>query len=408
MTQRRTSAYARALATLLLTIQGACSSESTGDGGSSASTSGSESTSSGEASSSGAGGGASGGASSSGAGGSACTAEALAELEASMRLLLDKAGTDPTISSVADYTLMLERDDGRTFVHSHGTSTPTTVYESASTSKWVTAAVLLDLVDQGKLALTTTVASRLPLIWKESAVTLEHLLSFRSGFAEEPLCINAANANFAQCVATIHDQNAGTAPAPGTEFHYASTHLQIAGMMAIKSVAGATSWSDVFSAFQVKTGLFASSVYDLPSKENPRLAGGMHWTADDYFGFLRALYRGKLLSDATRKTLFENHRGAASVAYSPVVDKLGEDWAYGLGNWLECPEAKNGVAFNCASGGRNSSPGAYGSYPFIDFERRYFGLLARQGDVGTFPEGVATFRALESVAAKWAADDCTP
>lgn len=348
------------------------------------------------------------GGSSSSAGAGACSPSALDELEAEIALLVDKQASDASVNSVADLTLMLERDDGRTFVHSHGLSTPTTLYESASTSKWVTAAVILDLVDQGKLDLTSTVASRLPVIWKESSVTLEHLLSFRSGFAKEPPCLNLANASFSSCVASVYSLNEADAPAPGTQFLYASTHLQVSGLMAVNSVLGASSWGEVFSAFQAKTGLFPNSVYDLPSGENPRLAGGMHWTAEDYQGFLRALYRGKLLTDASRQTMFDNHRGSATVAFSPVLEQLDEDWAYGLGNWLECAEAKGGTPFNCGAGKRNSSPGAYGAYPFIDFERHYFGILARQGPVGTFHEGVATFRAVEGLVAKWAADDCSP
>jgi CubicO group peptidase (beta-lactamase class C family) len=341
-------------------------------------------------------------------GGVACSPAALDALELRMGQLLDQAANDPAVSSEQAYTLMLERHDGRTFVHSQGGSSPTTPYESASTSKWVTATVILDLVDQGKLALSTTASARLPLIWKESSVTLEHLLSFRSGYADEPLCLNLASADFRNCVQSIYDKNKASAPAAGTRFEYSGTHLQVAGLMAVQSVAGASSWADIFSSFQARTGLFADSTYDLPSASNPRLGDGMHWTAQDYFGFLRALYRGTVLTEASRSTLLDNHRGAAVPTKSPVLDHLGEDWAYGLGNWLECPGAKGGVAYNCGVGHRNSSAGAYGAYPFIDFDHRYFGILARQGGLGTFPEGVAMFRSIQSLAEQWAANACAP
>lgn len=340
--------------------------------------------------------------------GTDCTPAGLAALEAELARRMDLAASDPSVSSVPDYTVMLEREDGHTLVHSLGNSSPTTSYESASTSKWVTAAVILDLVDQGRLSLTTTARSRMPLFWLESTVTLEHLLSFRSGFAEEPRCINTRTADFRSCVESIYSRNSATAPAVGSQFQYASTHLQVAGLMAINSVVGASSWGDVFSAFQARTGLFPSSTYDLPSATNPRLAGGMHWVAQDYFDFLRALYRGTVLSAASRNAMLENHRGAAVPTASPVIDQLGEDWAYGLGNWLECPGATDDTAFNCGSRHRNSSSGAYGAYPFIDFDHRYFGIVARQGSIGTFHEGVGMFRAVESLTAKWAANDCSP
>ncbi|MBM4378538.1 MAG: beta-lactamase family protein [Deltaproteobacteria bacterium] len=340
--------------------------------------------------------------------GVACSQAGLEALELRMGQLLDQAANDPGVSSEQAYTLMLEREDGRTFVHSQGGSSPATRCESASTAKWVTATVILDLVDQGKLALSTSASARMPLTWKDPAVTLEHLLSFRSGYAKEPLCLHLAGANFRNCVQSIYEKNAAGAPTPGTRFEYSGTHLQVAGLMAIQSVPTAQSWGDVFSAFKARTGLFPDSTYDLPSATNPRLGGGMHWTAQDYFGFLRALYRGTVLSAASRSTLMENHRGAAVPTASPVLDRLGEDWAYGLGNWLECPGAKGGVSYDCGSGHRNSSPGAYGAYPFIDFDHQYFGILARQGAVGTFHEGVAMFRSIQALSEQWAANACPP
>ena len=100
--------------------------------------------------------------------------------------------------------------------------------------------------------------------------------------------------------------------------------------------------------------------------------------------------------------------GAAAVASSPIIMAFGEDWAYGLGNWLECPTAMGAGSFDCGAGHRNSSPGAYGAYPFIDFDRDYFGVLAREGTLGTFREGLAVFRAIEDLADQWAAKRCPP
>jgi hypothetical protein len=168
--------------------------------------------------------------------------------------------------------------------------------------------------------------------------------------------------------------------------------------MNAKAVA---SWTAVFDDFKARTGLFPTSVFDLPSAGNPRLAGGMHWSADEYLGFLRALVAGRLLSPAAQAELFTNQRGGATVAYSPTL-ALGEDWAYGLGNWLECPTAKTAGSFDCGAGHRNSSPGAYGAYPFIDFDDRYLGILARQGGLRTYPEGVETFRAVQPLIQQWA------
>jgi len=317
-----------------------------------------------------------------------------------MGAALDAVADDPSITDQPNLTLALETADGHRFVHTHGDSSLETSYESASTSKWVAATVILDLVDQGVLALSDEPSAYLPF-WKAEGVTLAQLLSFTSGFSQEPLCLNAPNADFAACVQKAYEANVDIAPAPGSAFDYSSVHLQVAGLMAV-TASKAASFDAVFGAWQASTGLFPSAAFDLPSRSNPRLAGGMHWTGGEYLEFLRALYQGKLLKGLTRAAMLESQRGEAKVVGSPTLDALGQDWAYGFGNWLECPTALGPDSFDCGSGHRNSSPGAYGAYPFIDFEHRYFGILARQGKLGTFREGDALFGAIAADAARWA------
>lgn len=321
-----------------------------------------------------------------------------AAIEQKMRSSLTAAGQDSQITTDPNFALVLEATDGHQFRFEHGTATLTTVYESASTSKWVAAAVLLELVDQGTLTLDDDPADYLTF-WRAPGVTLAQLLAFTSGFSQEALCINLPGANFADCVERIYEANEEPA-LPGTSFDYSSSHLQIAGAMAIEA-AGASAWSELFAAWQNKTGLFPSGAFDLPSAENPRLAGGMHWRGLEYLDFLRALQQGELLEAATHEAMLDNQRGDATVAGSPAL-AVGQDWAYGFGNWLECPTATNGQPFNCSSGYRNSSPGAYGAYPFIDFEHRYIGLLARQGSLGSFVESTALLASIAEDAALWA------
>jgi CubicO group peptidase (beta-lactamase class C family) len=329
----------------------------------------------------------------------ACEAERT-ELERVIAEKLDAAAADPAVTGEPNFTLGLETERGHRFVHTHGDSTLATRYESASTSKWVAAAVILDLVDQGVLALDDSPAEYLPF-WKAEGVTLAQLLSFTSGFSKEALCFNLPTADFADCVQKAYEANVDIAPAPGSEFDYSSTHLQIAGLMAVRA-AQVDGFSELFHAWQQKTGLFPSGAFDLPSLKNPRLAGGMHWTGEEYMGFLRALYDGDLLEAATRKSMLESQRGTAKVIGSPPLEALGQDWAYGFGNWLECPTALGADSYDCGSGHRNSSPGAYGAYPFIDWDRRYFGILARQGELGTFRDGDSLFQVAADEISRWA------
>jgi CubicO group peptidase (beta-lactamase class C family) len=315
---------------------------------------------------------------------------------------LERAALDPNITKEPNFTLALEAADRHRFVHSHGDSALDTPYESASTSKWVSAAIILDLVDRKVLSVTDDPAKYLPF-WTAKGVTLAQLLSFTSGYSKEALCFNLPSAVFADCVQKAYEANTAP-PAPGTVFDYSSTHLQIAGLMAVRA-AKVDGWAALFAAWQKRTGLFPSGAYDLPSVTNPRLAGGMHWTGQEYLAFLRAIYDGKLLDEATRTSMLDSQRGLAKVVGSPAIDALNEDWAYGFGNWLECPTAIGPDTFDCGAGHRNSSPGAYGAYPFIDFDHRYLGILARQGTLGTFRDGDSLFQAVAPDAARWA-DAC--
>lgn len=333
-----------------------------------------------------------------------CTLLQLAAQRKEMRATLSAVANDPEVTSVPDFTVLLEAADGRRFTHSSGSFTPNRSYESASTSKWVSAVIVLDLVDRGLLTLDTEAADVLPF-WDEPGVTVRHLLSFTSGFSDEAPCVHVGTAGFGNCVRSIYEANLPDPPTPGARFAYSNSHMQIAGLMAIRA-AGTTSWAQLWADFQNRTGQFPNGSYALPSTTNPRVAGGMILNGAEYLDFLRALYHGDVLSPATRSALFANQRGPAFVVDSPAWAALGEDWAYGLGNWLECPTATKRGSFDCGDGNRNSSPGAYGAYPFIDFENEYFGIVARQGPLGTMHEGIQIFRAIEDIARRWSTRSC--
>jgi CubicO group peptidase (beta-lactamase class C family) len=319
------------------------------------------------------------------------------QLEADMDAIL------ALTTSEVDFSYAVERPDGRRYSFNRGASTLLTSYESASTSKLVSAVIILRLVEQGYLNLADRPQDRIsswPITSGDSlySMTLAQLLSFTSGLTDEPLCLNAGGFNSETCVTNIANTNAGNGIIPGQEFYYASTHLQVAGLMAIKA-RGVASWQDVFTEFKTQTGLFSTSTYDLPSATNPRLAGGMHWTGEEYLAFLKALRDGAVLNAASLNALLADHTATATIVYSPAITGLGEDWHYGFGLWQECQSA----TYNCTPGSRVSSPGAYGAYPFWDRSHGYFGIVARQGALGTYTNGVAIERDVRSKAEAWAA-----
>jgi CubicO group peptidase (beta-lactamase class C family) len=300
----------------------------------------------------------------------------------------------------ADFTLMVESNNGTQFSHNRGSSTSTTYYRSASTSKIVTASIILRLVQQGVLALDDHPQEYLdfwPATGNHAAIELRHLLNFTSGLTEDPLCLNLPNANNINCVKEIINVNPNIS-IPGNEYYYASSHLQVAGLMAIEA-SGLNNWIQVFDNFKLETQLFTNATYDLPSINNPRLAGGMHWQASEYMKFLSALYHQQVLSANMIKVMTSDQSGNAIMTYSPVTQwPTTPDWHYGFGLWIECPS----VAFDCTTATRVSSAGAYGAYPFIDFKQKYFGIIAREGALGTGSKGYQIWTDVKDELAQWA------
>lgn len=315
------------------------------------------------------------------------------EIESNIRTELDKHVTE------LDFTFMIKSESGRSFVHNTGNSSEFVTYESASTSKLVTAVIILSLVEDDILSLDDHPQNYITS-WPQSGnladITLHDLLNFTSGLTNEPFCLYRPLVSFDGCVDDIVTQNISS-KLPGSEYYYSAAHLQVAGLMAVKA-SGYSSWDELFNQFQSDTSLFLNSAYDLPSRSNPRLAGGMHWTGDDYINFLEALFDKSILSQEIFTQLASDQIGTATIANSPAITELNEDWHYGYGVWIECLSNP----YTCEQVTRISSPGSFGAYPFIDLEHNYYGMVARQGSIGTTKEGVDIFRAVESLVEDWA------
>lgn len=302
------------------------------------------------------------------------------------------------------FTLLLQSKSGNSYRHSVGNSSAYTSYESASTSKMVTATVVLALVEDGVLALDDHPQDYIadwPKTGKLSEITLQQLLNFTSGLTQSPNCLYFGVSDFSACIRTIATDN--TSAEPGSNYYYAPTHLQVAGLMAVNAaIKGGrlpvnSDWNALFSAFKDRYGVFAQSTYDLPSARNPRLAGGMHWTAEDMLAFLQALAQGEILSMQSLQAMRTAVMADAVIESSPAAD-LGLSWRYGYGVWLEDCHSIDTI---CVSS-RFSSLGAYGAYPFIDMNKGYWGLLARQGKANSFAKGYELMNSARPMLDNWA------
>jgi len=248
----------------------------------------------------------------------------------------------------------------------------------ASASKWVAAALVMTVVDEGRLSLDDPIGLYLQDIPEPGrAVTLRQLLSFTSGHGglagladlRQPPDIDLAES--ARRIAARP-----LVGPPGTVFSYGSGALQIAGALAERATG--KSWATLFDERLAGPLGLARSRWGHPlhpdarEVSNPNLQGGLVTTAEDYGRFLTmiasgGLFEGKrILSEASVEEMERLQTTAARMTMVPGHD--GRAAGYGLGNWCE----------RAAASGRCtlvSSPGALGTYPWLDRDNGIYGIF---------------------------------
>jgi len=251
----------------------------------------------------------------------------------------------------------------------------------ASASKWMTAALVMSVIDEGKLSLDEPIGKRLPGFTGEAGtITLRQILSFTSGqgglrglvdVRQDP---GISLAESARQLAAIPLQDK-----PGSVFKYGSPALQIAG--ALVEQATGESWSHLFEERIAGPLGMAHTVWSDPLRlqmpsamvHNPNLQGGVITTADDYAKFLTMLaaggsYQGHRVLSASAVATMETAQTCGVPKGFVPPGEAGTNLEYALGNWCEKVDADGSCQVV-------SSPGALGTYPWIDRKTGLYGIF---------------------------------
>lgn len=221
------------------------------------------------------------------------------------------------------------------------------VFRIGSTTKLFTAAAVMLLVDEGKLALDAPVTAYLkdaPRHWDK--VTIEHLLTHTSGIPNLSM-----DSGYWRTTARLdHTLEELIAPvrarpfdfAPGTKFAYSNTGFNLLGMV-IEAVSGKAYFDFVDERIakplnlrhtresndkQLIAGLVTgyrsgpSPAWPL-ANSNLHAAGGLVSTVDDLASFMLCLQSGALVSPASLTRMNTSY-----------VLPDGTATGYGLGTWL--------------------------------------------------------------------------
>ena len=295
--------------------------------------------------------------------------------------ILDTLLRDAVSPLTPGLSLTLVVDGKVVYRQAFGSYEPDRPVQIASASKWYAAAVLMGVVDEGKLRLEDRASQFIPN-WPadKSSVTLRHLLSHTSGLVADHPCLFDPGMTLPACVDTI-----GREPLlfpPGTKFSYGNAAFQVAARMAERATG--KSWSNLFAEKLARPLELACTRMDgIGSLQNPLVAGGVVSCAADYAKFLKIFlnegsYQGRrLLSPAAVAEMTRDQTMGVEILRSVYEDYRDLDpglpkLRYGLGVWRERVESPSGRLLDA------SSQGAMGFSPWIDIDRHLAGVLSVQ------------------------------
>ena len=316
----------------------------------------------------------------------------------------DLTAIDPIVSEfVADNGLngagvvVVDREDGIVHQGYWGEFSADRVSLIASSSKMITAGVMMRLHDDGVIDIDATVVDTVEWAMSNPEITIAQLVSNSSGLpgltsddaSTAHVCQFFANTEIEQCSAeafeTPNDDDAVIPP--DTEFRYGGVQWQIAGGIA-ETVTGMT-WDELIQEIYIEpcgvdslgynNHWLAAGGFDYPvdldpadqtPTENPHMEGGAYITAPDYAQLLLMHLRGGECPNGqvmSAEAIARTHEDRVLAEYG---DAGPSNPGYGMGWWVD------------RETGQISDAGAYGSVPWLDLEDGYGVYLVVEADSG--------------------------
>jgi len=320
--------------------------------------------------------------------------------------------------------VLVDRDEGTIYEHYVGEEFgPDHLSLIASSSKMVTAGVLMRLHDQGLLDVDAPVAEAVDWPGAESnpEVTPAQLISNSSGLVgllPEPtfapyLCQYLAVGTLTECGRTIFttpDDDTDVVP-PDTEYRYGGGQWQVAGAVA-ESVSG-MSWAELIDETYVQpcgvdslryNNHFAQAVsgagpFDYPvgfagdpdtlqATDNPNMEGGAYVSPTDYAELVLMHLRGgecehgRVLSEESVERM---HADRVVSTYDAELSAGEEDAEADPGASSEFRYVGYGLGWWVGEGDADiiEDAGAYGAVPWIDLGRGYGAYLVVESTSST-------------------------
>lgn len=296
---------------------------------------------------------------------------------------LDQFLTNNSATYRSNVVVLISQNQRLVYSKAIGSYTPNTPLPIASASKWLSGAVIMALIDEGKLSLSDSVGKYLPIFTRhrKGSITLRQLFSHTSGFpGNSPQGFeDSKTLTLAQAVDSLAARTALVA-SPGAAFSYGGVSMHIAGRIA--EVVSGKKWQQLF---EEKIGIpcaMTKTVYSPLNPNNPLIAGGANSSAQELLNFTEMMvakgtWNGKrILSETAVQALTSDQTANARIVYTPFA--TGNPYTpygplnpvrYGVGVWLDVVEPQTAQTIEC------SSPGAFGTHPWINSSQQLAGVL---------------------------------
>lgn len=247
----------------------------------------------------------------------------------------------------------------------------------ANCSQWLTAALVMSFVDQGKLSLDDKVSKFIPIFSKYSKgyITIRDCLAHLTGIESEPVRSFSlfGKKKFASLEEEINEfaSKKEIQSNPGLEFRFSNIGLDIAGR--VLEVLTKRSFEQLMQERITRPLMMRNTSFSSFTAVDP--SGGALSSASDYMNFLsmilnKGMFNGKQVLSENAIIAMQTVRTTPSmIKYNP---KTAEGYNYGFGSWvLEADENGVGNVLAC--------PGLFGTWPMIDKCRGYACIIFTKG-----------------------------
>lgn len=266
---------------------------------------------------------------------------------------------------------------------------PTSVVPLASATKLLSGAAIMTLIDDGRLDPDAPVRTYLPDDFSvansglKAAMTVRQMFAHTSGLPGDefdsvlsnPLITLAESVAQIACCVPLED-------IPGASFEYGGLSMQVAGRVA--EVVSGQEWQAFFDeAVGQPLGLTTIDYQGLGPTTNPRIGGGARSTLTDYGRVLAMLLGGgevpgphgpggpvRVLSEESVRSMIADQ--TTGLPRRSPLPPGADDYGYAFGVWVARTD-------NTGDTLEYTSPGAFGTTPWVDLERGIYAVILVDG-----------------------------